>query len=172
MDLLAFQLELVHLLLLEGYSCRKHRRPSFHDSEGTSTECCRLVKVSEVKMKRGKCCHCSQKGRKIHHTTFACGKCRVCLCKTPCFYNYHKGKQFPFLSNDDILVWCHFSVFIPVVVFIVTVFVFSSVVGVLFLLICGCIPLLVLLRTTRSQEISPTPLWIFVPYNTFSFLRL
>ena len=105
MDLLAFRLELVHLLLLlEGYSCRKHRRPSFHDSEGTSTECCRLVKVSEVKMKRGKCCHCSQKRRKIHHTTFACGKCRVCLCKTPCFYNYHKGKQFPFLSNDDILV--------------------------------------------------------------------
>ena len=34
-DLLAFRLELVHLL--EGYSCRKRRRPSFHDSEGTST---------------------------------------------------------------------------------------------------------------------------------------
>ena len=79
-------------LVVVGYSCRKRRRPSFHDSEGTSTECCRLVKVSEVKMKCGKCCHCSQKRRKIHHTTFACGKCRVCLCKTPCFCNYHKGK--------------------------------------------------------------------------------
>ena len=26
-----------------------------------------MVKVSEVKMKRGKCCHCLQKRRKIHH---------------------------------------------------------------------------------------------------------
>ena len=69
------------LLLLEGYSCRKRRRPSFHDSEGTSTECCRLVKVSDVKMKHGKCCHCSQKRRKIHHT--CCIHCH-CFCVFIC----------------------------------------------------------------------------------------
>ena len=39
-----FQFVFLPMVVVVGrYSCRKRRKPSLHDSEGTSTECCRYV---------------------------------------------------------------------------------------------------------------------------------
>ena len=77
-DLLAFRLELVHLLLDRTY-CRKRHRPSNHRSEECSPGECRLVRVTDVGLKRGRCNYCLQAHRPQdrHFATFACSSCRV-----------------------------------------------------------------------------------------------
>ena len=97
-DLLAFRLELVHCLL---DSARKpHKRPSLPQpcpDPDVANNPCRLVKVEHVSLgqgkflKRGKCHYCLQKKRKpVGYTVFACSHCRVRLCKTGCYDEYHK----------------------------------------------------------------------------------
>ena len=97
-DLFAFRLELVHCLL---DSARKpHRRPSLPQpcpDPDVASNPCRLVKVEHVHLdqgkilKRGKCHYCLQKKRKpVRYTVFACSHCRVRLCKTGCYDEYHK----------------------------------------------------------------------------------
>ena len=89
-DLLAFHIELARLLLI---SCKS--RVSSQDSAGDKdgAQCarvCHLKRVSEISLKWGKYQHCLDKKReKPHHTSFGCSHCRVRLCKTDCFADYH-----------------------------------------------------------------------------------
>jgi hypothetical protein len=91
-DLLAFRLELAHLLLEEATSVRSN--PTYHDStqdnaQGVSV-CC-LEAVAKLGLKRGRCHQCSRVGRKPpRHTSFGCSVCKVRLCKTTCFAEFHK----------------------------------------------------------------------------------
>ena len=91
-DLLAFRLELVHLLLDSAY-CRKRQRPTCHPSEETSPEECHLVRVTDVGLKRGRCHYClhARQPQDRHFTTYACSSCRVRLCKMNCFDQYHRN---------------------------------------------------------------------------------
>ena len=90
-DLLQFRMELVHLLLEEegqqrGISCGTHSAGG-----AQSARVCYLESVSMLGMKRGRCHQCQvTKTEHPHHTSFACGVCRVRLCKTSCFAEFHK----------------------------------------------------------------------------------
>ena len=90
-DLLGFRLELVHLLLDRTY-CRKRQRPTNHQSEDSTGEC-RLVRVTDVGLKRGRCSYClkAHRPQDRHFTTYACSNCRVRLCKLNCFDEYHRN---------------------------------------------------------------------------------
>ena len=72
---------------------RHRKRPvvpqsSSHSRDGVQSDCS-LGRVGEVDISRGKCRHCLDVGRRpVHNTTFAC---KVCLCKIPCFTDYHKN---------------------------------------------------------------------------------
>ena len=91
-DHLAFRVELARLLLVNGSG---KSRVSSQDSAGSKdgAQCarvCHLKKVSEIGLKRGKCQHCLKvKRKKPRHTSFGCSECRVRLCKTDCFADYH-----------------------------------------------------------------------------------
>ena len=95
-DLLAFRMELVHCLL--DSARKQHRRPSLpQPCPDVASEPCRLVRVQDVRLdqgkslKRGKCHHCLQRKRKpCKFTVYACSHCRVRLCKTGCYDEYHK----------------------------------------------------------------------------------
>ena len=89
MDLLAFRLELVRLLLQTTV-----RRPRNLDvgssSSSQSAKICYLKRVSEIGLSRGRCHQCLQmKIKPPHHTSFGCSVCRVRLCKTTCFRQFH-----------------------------------------------------------------------------------
>ena len=51
----------------------------------TTTGLCTLVRVRDIRLCRGRCALC-----KSRSTTFACGNCRVRLCKIPCYDAYHR----------------------------------------------------------------------------------
>ena len=86
--------DLVKLLIRRS---RYRKRPVVPQSsspsrDGVPTGGCSLCRVGEVGISRGKCRHCLDVGRRpVHHTTFACSFCKVRLCKTPCFADYHKN---------------------------------------------------------------------------------
>ena len=89
-DLLDFRIDLMKLLIRPG----KHRYrtvvPRSPSSGGSAS--CSLCRVGEVGLRRGKCRHCMDAGiNPPHHTTFACSYCKVCLCKIPCFADFHKN---------------------------------------------------------------------------------
>lgn len=86
-DQLDFRRELVHCILKES-SMRRMSRSTL-DSISIST--CHLVKVSDIGLCRGRCYHCVKSKRaKVGCTSFGCSNCRVRLCKTICFHEYHK----------------------------------------------------------------------------------
>ena len=86
----AFRLELAHLLLQEGTRA-KTTRPKERRGATEDTTVCRLMKVSEIGLKRGKCHQCLKKKRKrLCFTSFGCSECKVRLCKTTCFAEYHQ----------------------------------------------------------------------------------
>ena len=91
-DLLAFRLELVHLLLEEvhvGFP-KGVRQSSAGVGRAQSERVCHLEKVSKIGLKRGRCRHCQLKNRKPpHSSSFGCGVCKVRLCKTTCFAEFH-----------------------------------------------------------------------------------
>ena len=90
-DGLAFRLDLARLLLKKGSRCRM-ATCSGGSSEGKaqSESVCYVKKVEEIGLKRGRCHHClKMKKKKPHHTSFGCSVCRVRLCKTTCFKEYH-----------------------------------------------------------------------------------
>ena len=89
-DSLAFRMELVHCLL---DSARKpHRQASLsRPCPDTASGPCKLVRVTAVGLKRGKCHRCLQtKSKPCKYTSFACCHCRVRLCKLGCYDAYHK----------------------------------------------------------------------------------
>ena len=63
-DLLAFRLELVHLLLDEVGLPKGVRQSSAGVGRAQSERVCYLEKVSKIGLKRGKCRHCQLKNRK------------------------------------------------------------------------------------------------------------
>ena len=89
-DLLAFRVELARLLI-NGSKSRVSSQDSTGDKDGAQcARVCHLKRVSEIGLKRGKCQHCLDlKREKPHHTSFGCSHCRVRLCKTDCFADYH-----------------------------------------------------------------------------------
>ena len=92
-DLLGFRLELAHLLLDETRQ-RKRQNPANQESEGDRSGECRLVKVSQMRMKRGRCFYClrTKDNGERHCTSYGCAGCSVRLCKTPCFEEYHRQR--------------------------------------------------------------------------------
>ena len=91
-DLLGFRLKLVHLLLEQAGPKRgvaKARKLARNAVQ--SARVCELDRVSNiVDLKRGRCHYCQIKKKKPqHYTSFRCTVCRVHLCKTPCFVEFH-----------------------------------------------------------------------------------
>ena len=80
-ELLDFRADLVKLLIRRS---RYRKRPvvaqSSSHSRGGVPSGCSLCRVGEVGISKGKCRHCLDVGRcPVHHTTFACSFCKVCL---------------------------------------------------------------------------------------------
>lgn len=86
-DQLDFRLELVRIILKES----RMRRMSQSTLDSISISACHLVKVSDIGLSRGRCYHCvKSKREKVGHTSFGCSNCRVRLCKTTCFHEFHQ----------------------------------------------------------------------------------
>ena len=84
-------MELVHLLLEEEGQQRGILCGTNSAGGAQSARVCYLESVSMLGMKRGRCHQCQvTKTEHPHHTSFACGVCRVRLCKTSCFAEFHK----------------------------------------------------------------------------------
>ena len=71
------------LVNLPIHRSRHRKRPvvpqsSIHSRDGVPSVCS-LGRVGEVDISRGKCRH------------YLCLSCKVCLCKIPCFTDYHKN---------------------------------------------------------------------------------
>ena len=91
-ELLDFRADLVNLLRQSRYRKRPVVPQSLRHSRDGVLRGCSLCRVGEVGISRGKCRHCLDEGRRpVHHTTFACSFCKVRLCKTPYFADYHKN---------------------------------------------------------------------------------
>lgn len=89
--LLDFRLKLVRLMLRET-KCRKRKRPVPSSDVAQSVGVCNLRRVAEIGLTRGRCLHCVRmKNMPLHHTTFGCSECRIRLCKTPCFAEFHQN---------------------------------------------------------------------------------
>ena len=87
-DLLEFRLELVHELL-EDVGQKHDMVRSKGVGRGQNVNCY-VEKLSALGMKRGKCRHCLNVKRKpVCYTSYGCGVCRVRLCKTCCFPEFH-----------------------------------------------------------------------------------
>ena len=90
-ELLQFRLELVDSLF---QGSRKRSRPSNVDRMDQSHVICTLMRVTDLGLKRGRCYHCQQKKvSPVHFTSFGCSACRIRLCKTGCFTEYHSEHQ-------------------------------------------------------------------------------
>ena len=92
-DLVGFRLELVHLLLEQaGPKIGVVRALKVPKDAAQSAGMCELDTVSNiVDLKRGRCHYCQIKKKKPqHYTSFVCRVCRVRLCKTPCFAEFHR----------------------------------------------------------------------------------
>lgn len=90
MELLTFRLKLQRLLLRDT----RCRRPSHQSTEDNACcmSVCHLKPVSDIGLARGRCHHCVQINReKIGYTSFGCSNCKVRLCKTTCFAEYHRN---------------------------------------------------------------------------------
>ena len=86
-DSLAFRLELVRLLLEEVGFPKGVRQSSASVGRVQSERVCYLSKIG---LKRGRCRHCRLKNRKPpRSSSFGCGVCKVRLCKTTCFAEFH-----------------------------------------------------------------------------------
>ena len=100
MDMLAFRCALIHSFC-DGFSARKPtgRPPTVSRSVAVPGGNHSLVHVSALGMAKGRCQHCTLRGRhrqstagrprRRRETSFACSVCRVRLCKTPCYSLYH-----------------------------------------------------------------------------------
>ena len=86
-DQLAFRLELARSLLRFGTRCKVQSSSCRGEAQGVSV--CYLKKVSEIGLLRGRCHQCLKMKRKRKDTSFGCSVCRVRLCKTKCFEEYH-----------------------------------------------------------------------------------
>ena len=52
---------------------------------------CELDRVSNiVDLKKGRCHYCQIKKKSQHYTSFGCTVCRVRLCKSHCFAEFHR----------------------------------------------------------------------------------
>ena len=91
-QLLKFRLELVHVLLEDvGQKKGTLRSKSTETAQSECVRACYLEKLSALGLKRGRCHHCrTAKKEAPRYTSFGCGMCRVRLCKTPCFAEYHQ----------------------------------------------------------------------------------
>lgn len=86
-DQLSFRLELAHLLLQIGSRSSALKQPRSKDDQGL----CLLKRVAEIGLKRGRCHQCLKKKReKPRCSSFGCSVCKVRLCKTTCFAEYHR----------------------------------------------------------------------------------
>ena len=93
MDLFSFRLELVHLLLEQAESIRGVvRARKVAKDAAQSARVCELDRVYNiVDLKWGRCHYCQIKKKKPqHYTSFVCRVCRVQLCRTPCFAEFHR----------------------------------------------------------------------------------
>ena len=93
MDLLGFRLKLVHLLIEQTGSIRGVvRAHKVARDAAQSARVCELDRMSKiVDLKRGRCHYCQIKKKKSqHYTSFVCRVCRVRLCRTPCFEEFHR----------------------------------------------------------------------------------
>ena len=83
---LDFRLELVHLLLKDTHSRNRS------SSSSTRPVQCSLQSVAAIGLSRGRCHHCLQMNRRpVPHTSFGCASCKVRLCKTGCFTDFHSS---------------------------------------------------------------------------------
>ena len=75
-----------------GYLCNFQLYPCLpQPCPVVSREPCRLVRVGDAGLKRGKCHRCLQTNSKHpKFTSFCCLHCRVRLCKIGCYDTYHK----------------------------------------------------------------------------------
>lgn len=80
-----FRKDLAHLLLKNT----RYRSRS-NATLGRDEEVCQLVRVSDIGLARGRCVNCLKMKRRPKHTSFGCSHCRVRLCKTVCFHEYHR----------------------------------------------------------------------------------
>ena len=95
-DLLGFRLELVHCLL-DNESRRARKRSAtqaLHVVVTPLSESCRLVRVDEAGLKRGRCSHCLRTKKKSEQRTtrFCCSHCKVRLCRTGCYDNHYQAR--------------------------------------------------------------------------------
>ena len=91
-DLVGFRLELVHLLLEQaGPKIGVVRALKVPKAAAQSAGVCELDTVSNiVDLKRGRYHYCQiNKKKPQHYTSFVCRVCRVRLCRTPCFVEFH-----------------------------------------------------------------------------------
>ena len=88
---LRFHLELARLLLEKSVRVRRRSQVDASSSRNLSGGVCCLVRLSDIGLKRGRCHQCLRvKRKKAHSTSFGCSVCRVRLCKTTCFKEFHQ----------------------------------------------------------------------------------
>ena len=82
-----FRVNVIGCILSNSHR-KRPRRPRNQDSNSDSL--CEVVKVSTIGLSRGRCYHCVKEERaKVRHTSFGCSHCKVRLCKTVCFAEFH-----------------------------------------------------------------------------------
>ena len=88
MESFDFRLSLVGLLAKDT-RCRKRPFPCMGDAARQGG--CRLKRLADISMSRGKCHFCIiNKRRPVGFTSFGCSYCKVRLCKVDCFAEYHR----------------------------------------------------------------------------------
>lgn len=88
---LCFCLELARLLLQKSVRVRRRSHVDVSSSSSSSGGVCCFVRLSDIGLKRGRCHQCSRvKRKRPHSTSFGCSTCRVRLCKTTCFKEFHQ----------------------------------------------------------------------------------
>ena len=120
-DQLAFRLELARLLLRFATRCKVQSSSCRGEAQGVSV--CYLKKVSAIGLKRGRCHQCLKMKRK-GHTSFGCSVCRVRLCKTRCFEEYHNYWLTYVYYNVYNYVYIHVHAWMIMYAMTLTVFVY------------------------------------------------
>ena len=89
-----FQFKLAHELIDSCQVRQKEKYRGIDHLNWVPSVVCRIRKAAEVGLKRGRCVHClrTKPKCKCGYSSFACSCCRVILCKTRCFKNYHRAR--------------------------------------------------------------------------------
>ena len=88
---LQFRLRLIKLFCTDARHRKRKGNPSCSSAASRSfVRGCRLKRLADMNLTRGRCLHCLQTGRSpVRHTSFGCGFCGVRLCKIDCFKEFH-----------------------------------------------------------------------------------